>query len=141
MIWRFRTGRLLGFGLAFGAAAAVVWAQGTPVLGMLDRIEPGRWEFHSHQPGVASETICVPDGHRLIQLRHPGVPCESYIVEDRPDQVTVQYSCRGRGYGRTHIRRENGRLIQLETQGIAHGAPFELAAEGRRIGPCALAQP
>ena len=28
-------------------------------------------------------------------------------------EVTVQYTCRGRGYGRTHIRRETNRLVQI----------------------------
>lgn len=134
---------MLGFGLMVGVRTTILLAQApvAPPLAMLDRIEPGRWEFHSRTPGDAIESVCVPSGRRLIQLRHPGVPCESYIVDDRPDQVTVQYTCRGRGYGRTHIRRENGRLIQIETQGIAQGAPFELVAEGRRAGACGLVQP
>ena len=82
------------------------------------------------------ESLCLTSGRRLIQLRHPAVTCESYIVDDTPNDVTVQYTCRGRGYGRTHIHRESGRLVQVETQGIAEGFPFEFAAEGRRIGDC-----
>ena len=31
---------------------------------------------------------------------------------------------------------ETGRLIKLETQGIAGGAPFDLSYEGRRLGAC-----
>jgi predicted subunit of tRNA(5-methylaminomethyl-2-thiouridylate) methyltransferase len=58
------------------------------------------------------------------------------VVEDRADQVTVQYTCRGRGYGRTTIRRETGRLVQIQTQGIAEGLPFDFAAEARRMGDC-----
>ena len=143
MRWLNRRWRLLGFGLAIGAGAAVALGQGgpAPALAMLDRIEPGRWELHVRGSGGAVESLCVPNGRRLIQLRHPGVPCESYIVDDQPEQVTVQYTCRGRGYGRTHIRRENGRLVQIETQGIAQGAPFELAVEGRRVGACGVPQP
>ena len=48
----------------------------------------------------------------------------------------MQYTCRGRGYGRTHIRRETGRLVQIESQGIVDGLPFDFVAEGRRIGEC-----
>jgi hypothetical protein len=58
------------------------------------------------------------------------------VIEDRPDVVTVQYTCRGRGYGRTTIRRENAQLVQIDTQGIAEGLPFEFSAEARRVGAC-----
>jgi hypothetical protein len=50
----------------------------------------------------------------------------------------VQYTCRGRGYGRTHIRRETSRLVQIDTQGIADGRPFAFAAEARRVGDCTI---
>jgi hypothetical protein len=50
--------------------------------------------------------------------------------------VVVQYTCRGKGYGRTHIRRETGRLVQIDSQGIAGGLPFEFSAEARRVGDC-----
>lgn len=126
--------------VAGGCAAAV--AEGVTVsLAMLDRIEPGRWELHSRTPGEPTESLCLANGRRLVQLRHPGYPCESYIVEDRPDQVIVQYTCRGRGYGRTHIRRENSRLVQIETQGIAQGAPFDVAVEARKVGTCPVTLP
>jgi len=50
--------------------------------------------------------------------------------------VTVQYTCRGLGYGRTAIRRESSRLVQVQSQGIAEGLPFEISGEARRIGDC-----
>ena len=106
-------------------------------LAMLDQLESGRWELRSRDSRGSSEQICVRDGRRLIQLRHPASICERLIVSDSPGEVTVQYTCRGRGYGRTHIRRETGRLVQIESQGIVDGLPFDFVAEGRRIGDCA----
>jgi hypothetical protein len=50
--------------------------------------------------------------------------------------VTVQYTCRGRGFGRTHIRRETDRLVQIDTQGIADSRPFAFSVEARRTGDC-----
>ena len=50
--------------------------------------------------------------------------------------VTVQYTCPGRGFGRTHIRRETRRLVQIDTQGVAEGLPFSASIEGRRVGDC-----
>lgn len=124
-------------GLAAGAAAIAVPASGQgPALAMLDQLEPGRWELHVRGPGGSVERLCFRDARRLIQLRHPADNCERLIIDDKPSDITVQYTCRGRGYGRTHIRKETGRLAQIETQGIANGLPFAFTAEARRIGDC-----
>jgi hypothetical protein len=120
--------------LALGGIAVAAAGQ-RPALGMLDQLEPGRWELRSRDaPGV--ERLCLRDGRRLIQLRHPQEQCERLVVNDDANDVTVQYTCRGRGYGRTHIRRESGRIVHIETQGIAAGLPFNFAAEARRVGEC-----
>jgi hypothetical protein len=107
-------------------------------LAMLDQLESGRWELRPRDSRGSAEQICVQDGRRLIQLRHPSSVCQRLIVSDGPGEVIVQYTCRGRGYGRTHIRRETGRLVQIESQGIVDGLPFDFVAEGRRIGDCAI---
>lgn len=107
-----------------------------PALGMLDQIEGGRWELRLRDAGGAVERMCLRDGRRLIQLRHPQQQCDTYVVSDQPDDVTVQYTCHGNGYGRTHIRKESGRLVHIEAQGIAGGLPFNFVAEGRRVGEC-----
>jgi hypothetical protein len=57
-------------------------------------------------------------------------------VTDSPGEVVVQYTCRGRGYGRTEVRRETNRLVQVQSQGIVDGLPFAITAEARRIGDC-----
>lgn len=102
---------------------------------MLDQLAPGRWELRDRS-GAVVQRVCVASGRQLIQLRHPGPACESVVVQDTPGEVDVQYTCRGRGYGRTQIRRETNRLVQLNSQGIANGLPFEFAAEARRTGEC-----
>jgi hypothetical protein len=108
-----------------------------PALAMLNEIEAGRWELRLREAGAGVERICLRDGRRLIQLRHPQQLCESYVVSDAPADVTIQYTCHGKGYGRTHIRKESGRLVHIESQGIAGGLPFNFVAEARRIGECA----
>lgn len=120
--------------LALGSATVAAVGQ-RPALAMLDQLEPGRWELRLRDaPGM--ERLCLRDGRRLIQLRHPQEQCERFIVNDDANDVTVQYTCRGRGYGRTHIRRESPRIVHLESQGIAAGLPFNFAAEARRVGEC-----
>lgn len=80
--------------------------------------------------------MCIDHARRFIQLRHQADTCDRFVVEDGTNDVTVQYTCRGRGYGRTHIRRETSRLVQIDSQGIANGLPFEFTVEARRIGDC-----
>jgi len=120
-----------------GAAAIAVPAPGQrSALAMLDQIEPGRWDIRLRDGSRRSYPMCIDHGRKLIQLRHEALACDRLVVNDQPGEVTVQYTCRGRGYGRTTIRRETGRLIQIESQGIADGLPFDFAAEARRIGDC-----
>ena len=116
--------------LAFGAP---VVAQAS--LAMLDSVDRGGWELR-YRDGSPSRSICVRSGREFIQLRHAGDSCNRFVVEDGKSQVTVQYTCRGNGYGRTNIRRENSGLVQIDSQGIADGRPFQFSAEARRTGSC-----
>lgn len=103
---------------------------------MLDQLQDGRWELRFRDAGEAVEQICLRDGRSLIQLRHPAANCRRLVVEDEAAVITVQYTCTGKGYGRTRIRRETGSLVQIQTQGIADGLPFDISIEGRRVGEC-----
>lgn len=127
----FRTG-IAGVALA---AATAVPAQ-TPSLAMLDRLEKGSWQLRERGKDGVARTMCLGDARRMIQLEHPRANCSRYIIEDRPNSVTVHYTCPGAGHGRTTIRSETNRLVQIDTQGIAEGRPFSQAFEARRAGPC-----
>lgn len=118
-----------------GAAVAPAAGQ-RPALAMLDQLDRGQWELRLRDGTRTTYPLCVDSGRRLLQLRHPTASCDRLIVTDQPELVTVQYTCRGQGYGRTSIRRETNRLVQIETQGIAQGLPFDFLAEARRIGDC-----
>ncbi len=128
--------RMAAVFVAAAAAFAVPASAQRPALAMLDQLESGRWELRLRDGSGAIEQLCLRDGRRLIQLRHPADMCERMVVNDSASDVTVQYTCRGRGYGRTHIRRETGRLVQIDSQGIASGLPFAFVAEARRVGEC-----
>lgn len=134
MGWAARVGALMlcGYG---GFAAASGEAQ-SPALAMLDRLEPGLWQVSPLGDSSADTQVCIDNGRRLIQIRHPRENCKRFVIEDTPGSVTVQYTCPAGGYGRTKVRFENPRLAQLDTQGIDNGLPFNIAAEVRRIGPC-----
>lgn len=127
--------RLLVAAAVITLAATAPIAGQRPPLAMLDQLEGGRWELRLRGEDQV-ERICLRDGRPLIQLRHPQAKCDRLIVDDNATHVTVQYTCRGRGYGRTHIRRESNRLVQIDSQGIAGGLPFSFEAEARRVGDC-----
>ncbi len=137
-----RNSKRLTFGLT-GAAAAVAALIGLGVpagaqsdgLAMLSNLAKGEWTIR-YRDGTPERKICVKSGLELIQLRHSDRNCSRFVVEDEASNVTVQYTCRGNGYGRTNIRRESGSLVQIESQGIASGLPFQFNAEARRTGSC-----
>ena len=104
-------------------------------LAMLDTIGKGQWEIR-FRDGEPTRKICLRTGRELIQIRHNDAGCNRFVVEDAANQVTVQYTCRGNGYGRTNVRKETSTLVQLEGQGIAGDKPFQFSAEARRIGSC-----
>ena len=124
---------LATLGASLAAFAAPVVAQAS--LAMLDSLDSGGWEVR-FRDGSPARRICVRTGRELIQLRHPEGDCNRFVIEDEAGTVTVQYTCRGNGYGRTHIRKESSSLVQLDSQGIAGGKPFQFTAEARRTGTC-----
>lgn len=119
---------------AFAGATAVP-AQ-APSLAMLDRLEKGSWQLRERGKDAVLQTICVGDARRMIQIYHPRASCSRYVIEDTPNSVTVHYTCPGAGHGRTSIRSETNRLVQIDTQGIADGKPFSQAIEARRTRGC-----
>ncbi len=129
---------ILGFGfaaLSLPLAVGAVPAMAQTALAMLDSLGRGSWDVR-YRDGEASRRICLRNGRELIQLQHKESGCNRFVVEDGDSEVTVQYTCRGNGYGRTHIRKETGTLVQIESQGIADGRPFQFSAEARRVGAC-----
>lgn len=104
-------------------------------LAMLDTLQPGLWEIRERSGG-SRRNVCVRNGRDLIQLQHRQDGCTRFVVQDDAREVTVQYTCRGDGFGRTTIRKEGSGLVQLQSQGSQGGSPFAIAGEARRVGPC-----
>jgi hypothetical protein len=129
--------RSKSFGLvALLAFAAPALTAQRPSLAMLDQLQPGQWEVRDRDLSGGRSRLCIDNGRRLIQIRHMRETCRSFTVQDTADAVTVHYTCPGNGYGQTSVRFESAQLVQLETQGIAQGLPFNMRAEVRRVGAC-----
>ncbi len=117
------------FGLLATAAEA-------PPLAALAILQPGKWELSSHDTGFAPRSVCIGDPKVLLQIRHPVVPCNRFVVANDSHRAIVSYSCASAGNGLTTVRVETPRLAQIETQGVMNGSPFDLTIEARRIGEC-----
>jgi hypothetical protein len=120
---------------AGGGAAAL--AQDND-LSLLESLEHGLWQLRAvgGTSGAAIDKLCVGDPTRLTQIQHGNTPCTRYVVKSTPNMVVVSYTCRGQGQGLTTIRKETGKLIQIQSQGIQNNSPFSFSVEGRRAGAC-----
>ncbi len=108
-------------------------------LDLLQSIERGMWQLRAVGGGassVAANQLCVADPKQLVQIQHGTTPCSQYVVRATPNTVTISYSCKGAGQGLTTIRRESGKLIHIQSQGIRNSAPFSFSVEGRKAGVC-----
>jgi hypothetical protein len=128
--------------LVVGAALALAVFPGAavtaerPALAMLDQLQPGQWEVRDRDLSGGRSRLCLENGRRLLQIRHMRETCRRFTVQDTAEAITVHYTCPGNGYGQTSVRFESAQLVQLETQGIAQGLPFNVRAEVRRVGAC-----
>ncbi|HYD14401.1 MAG TPA: hypothetical protein VEC11_16265 [Allosphingosinicella sp.] len=104
---------------------------------MLTRLEAGQWELRGGSGNARIGAICLGNPILLTQPRHRAAACTRDVVAADADSMTVNYSCPGQGRGRTTLRFETPRLVQIDSQGLDRGMPFALRAEARRVGPCA----
>lgn len=103
----------------------------------LKKLERGEWQLRSRDdPAKVARKLCVSDLRQLLQVQHMYNNCKHFVVRDRPADAVVTYDCGAAGNGRTDLRVETSHLIQIQSQGIAKGAPFDFALEGRHIGAC-----
>ncbi|UZW55056.1 hypothetical protein NUH86_16530 [Sphingobium sp. JS3065] len=127
---------------ALAAALATMMATGSAVQAAAPSprlpkgLEAGQWELRERGPDGAVRKLCVAHLNQLLQSRHAGHSCKSFTVSETPNRLVVTYECGAAGNGRTDLRTETARLVQIRSQGIADGAPFAFALEGRWLGAC-----
>jgi Protein of unknown function (DUF3617) len=123
--------------LGIGSAAQSVAAQDGASL--LQTLERGLWQLRAVGSGssaAAASEMCISDPRMLAQIQHGAASCTHQTVESTANTVTISYSCKGAGQGLTTIRKESGRLVQIQSQGIRNNSPFSFSVEGRRSGAC-----
>lgn len=110
-----------------------------PAPSALASLEPGLWELKEIGKDSPPTRICITDLRQLLQPRMPAPLCKQFIAENRSDRTAVAYDCAAGGQGRTTLRVETPRLVQLDSQGVANGQPFSMRIEARRVGACTAA--
>lgn len=120
-----------------GAGAKAPAQAPTPTA--LAPLETGLWEFKEIGGTSTSMRFCVTDVRQLLQPLQPTPVCKQFTSENAGDHAAVAYDCAARGQGRTALRVETTRLVQIDSQGISGGRPFAVRYEARRIGACVAA--
>ena len=113
-------GLMLALGATLAVVAAPALAQAS--LAMLNSLDKGGWELR-FRDGSTARKVCVRSGREFIQLRHRGSGCNRFVVEDGAREVTIQYTCRGNGYGRTSIRKETGSWSRSTARALPMASP------------------
>jgi hypothetical protein len=108
-----------------------------PTLTALTAIENGQWLLKASN-AAENRSICVSDARVLLQVEHARSLCSRFVIANEPKATTVHYTCPGVGHGRTTLRVETPRLVQIDSQGIADKEPFAVHFEGRRVGACSV---
>lgn len=102
----------------------------------------GLWEVSRSATGTNAERRCVRSASALAQWEHRSARCNSTVLSSSASESVISYTCRGGGFGRSHIRVITPRTLRIETQGISGGYPFAYVLHARRVGDCAVsAQP
>jgi hypothetical protein len=129
-----RRGALIIVGIV---AFAVPASAAAPTIAALAKLEKGRWQVRELDNAVAPTALCLGDPARLLRFEHRAVGgCASEILGNGPASATVQYNCRGRGFGHSTLRVETPRSVRVDTQGMSGGRPFSYRLEAQRIGTC-----
>lgn len=126
--------------VAAGAAAVPAAAQPAALPGVeaLQGLEKGLWVLRERggRGGPPVKRACLGDPAQLLLVRHSLGQCRLFVVGDTPERASVTAQCGGSGSGRSDLRVETPRLVQIDSQGVYMGAPYAMQLEGRRVGPC-----
>jgi hypothetical protein len=122
--------------LALLGAASVAFADPAGGPKALGTLETGLWEIKGVGTDMSSHKLCVSDMRQLLQPVQIQPMCKQFISDDAADHVTASFDCAAQGQGRTSVRVETSRLVQIDSQGISGGRPFAARMEGRRVGAC-----
>jgi hypothetical protein len=135
--------RRIHFLASLAAAGTLAAAAPAPLKLFSSGFQPGLWQMtptdsdgRMRAPNGQAQCLISPEA--LVHAGHSsaGDDCGHTVVEDGADRATVTYACKGRGSGRTSIRRADDGFV-VDAQGIDGGNPFEMRGRYKRVGSCA----
>lgn len=104
---------------------------------LLSSLKNGLWQFKEPARGNGVvDAICVGDVTKFVKIKNKNDVCTLKMLRSEANSVTYDYSCSGKGKGRTMIRKETNGLVQIHSQGIANGELFDFKLEARHTGSC-----
>ena len=124
---------LAASGLLAAGALAAETQRGPRVL---DPIAGGSWEVTQLESKAKPRRFCVRDVSLLAQYEHMGTTCTRVTVNEGPRKALVRYTCPAGGFGTSGIEVVTPRSLNIETQGIKDGQPFNRRLLARRVGGC-----
>lgn len=127
-----------GLACCAGAVLATGPTKAPPVAVVAD-FPVGQWQLREVGSTQPAKAMCIADADVLIQLKHPGLQCTRFVIDDSARTATLHYTCPGAGHGRTTIKLESRKAFHLDTQGVAGGSPFDTGYDATRIGDCPTA--
>jgi hypothetical protein len=129
-----RRGALILAGIASLALPAYAASPSVDALGKLER---GRWQVRELDGATPPASLCLGDPALLLRFEHRGDrSCSAEVLASGSMTTTVQYTCRGRGFGHSQLRVETPRSVRVDSQGFSNGRPFSYRLEARRTGAC-----
>ncbi|MCL6728548.1 DUF3617 domain-containing protein [Sphingomonas hankyongi] len=107
----------------------------------LAQTSPGLYEIAGLPGAKAPARECIGDVTLLGQFEHRRNNCTRKVLASSGNTVTMNYECKGGGFGQSKLTVITPRNLRVETQGISDGLPFNYVLQARRMGECAVKTP
>ena len=103
---------------------------------VLAPIEGGLWEVTQLGSEAKPRRLCLRDVSVLAQYEHMGRECTRITVNEGGKKALMRYTCTAGGFGTSEFEVVTPRSINIKTQGIKDGYPFNRTLLARRAGAC-----
>ena len=121
------------FLLRTGAGALFLVGLAAAAPSVLAGVNGGLWEVSGQGAPVR---LCLADPLLLAAYEHRSTRCTRSVIRSDGQSAVVSYSCSGGGFGHSELSVLTPRSLQIDTQGILGGEPYNYVLDARRLGDC-----
>jgi len=115
------------------AGALFLAGLATAAPSVLAVVTGGLWEVSGQGAPVR---LCVADPLILAAYEHRSTRCARAVIRSDAQSAVISYSCSGGGFGHSELSVLTPRSLQIDTQGILGGEPYNYVLNARRLGDC-----